>query len=438
MKILFFSHYFPPEGNAPASRTYENARRWLEEGHQVTVITSAPNVPAGVVYDGYKNRLKQTEIVDGIRVIRVWTYIAPNKGMVRRTANYLSYMVSAFLFSLLVTRPDVIIATSPQFFCGWAGVLASRFRRVPFILEIRDIWPESIVAVGANLGRKSLKILEWLESKMYNAADHIVTVGEGYRRRLLEKGVEEEKIAVITNGVNRELFQPRLRDEKLQEKWGVAGKFICGYCGTIGMASGLHIVLDAAKRLKEQGIHDVVFLLVGDGAFRASLQQQARTDQLDNVVFCGRQPKEAMPDFLALSDVCLVHLRKTDLFTTVMPSKIFEAAAMAKPILNGVQGFAAKFMEKADAGINIEPENSHQLVDKLLSLKENHVMRQRFGKAARNYVLQHFDRDRLANQYLELIEKICSQPEGWDAAEQAAQVHKSLVHHYHPPERKAG
>ena len=194
MRILFFSHYFPPEGNAPASRTHENCKRWVRKGHKVIVITCAPNVPDGVVYEGYRNKLYQRENVEGIGVIRVWTYIAANKGTTRRIMNYVSYMLSAVFFALFLKRPSVVIATSPQFFCGWAGVIVSRLRRVPFILEIRDIWPESIVAVGAFRSKRLLRILEWLELKMYAAAHHIITVGKGYKRKLIEKGVQERSV----------------------------------------------------------------------------------------------------------------------------------------------------------------------------------------------------------------------------------------------------
>ncbi|MBN1664249.1 MAG: glycosyltransferase family 4 protein [Deltaproteobacteria bacterium] len=406
MRILFFSHYFPPEGNAPASRTHENASRWVKAGHQVTVITCVPNCPDGVVYEGYKNKLYQREFIDGIDVRRVWTYIAANEGTVKRILNYVSYMASAILFSFFVRRPNVIIATSPQFFCGWAGAISSFLRRIPFILEIRDIWPESIVAVGAL--RKSLltRFLEWMELKMYASADHIVTVGDGYRRKLLQKGVAEDKLSVVMNGINRDLFEPREPDAALKSKWKCDGKYICSYSGTIGMACGLTIMLDAAEKLKERGIDDILFMLIGDGAMRKELTAQALQRGLDNVIFTGRQPKEMMPAFLSITDVSLVHLRKSDLFTTVMPSKIFEASGMAKPIINGVEGFAAEFIQNAGAGINIEPEKSDQLIDALLKMKNNPVVSQSCGMSGRAYVTTFFDRDKLAQDYLNVIEKV--------------------------------
>ncbi len=411
MKILFFTHYFPPEGNAPASRTYENARRWVRAGHEVTVVTCAPNCPEGVVYEGYRNRLWQRETMDGIDVRRVWTYIAANEGTVRRIANYVSYMVSAFLYSFCLRRPDVVVATSPQFFCGWAGVLFRFFRRVPFVLEIRDLWPESIEAVGALGNRRILRLLEWLEAVMYASADRIVTVGDGYRRRLVEKGVADERIEVIMNGVDRELFEPRPPDGELKRRYGLEGKFVCGYTGTLGMACGLEVALEAAEKLKASGVDDIAFLLVGDGASRKDLDARAKERGLDNVVFTGRQPKERMPDFLAILDVALVHLRKTDLFTTVMPSKIFEAAGMGRPILNGVGGFAAEFIERAGAGINFEPENADALVEALLRLRRDPALRAACAESGRAYVIARFDRDKLAADYMETLRSVAGREE---------------------------
>jgi hypothetical protein len=372
----------------------------------VTVVTCAPNCPDGVVYKGYKNRVYQHESLDGIDVRRVWTYIAANEGTFRRIINYVSYLISAVCSSFFLKRPDVIIATSPQFFCGWTGVLVSKLKRVPFILEIRDIWPESIIAVGAMHNRSLVRVLEWLEKIMYASADHIVTVGEGYRQRLREKSVPESCISVVMNGIDRELFNPRKPNQELKRQYGIENAFVCSYTGTIGMACGLEILIEAAWELKERGISDIVFFLVGDGASRRNLETKTEEMQLDNVIFTGRQPKDKMPDFLAISDVCFIHLRKTELFATVMPSKIFEAAGMAKPIINGVQGFAAKFIDVAGAGINIEPENSGQLIHALLSLRSDPNLRETYGKAGRAYVISHFDRDRLAVDYLAIIDAV--------------------------------
>src|SRR5262245_3563787 len=228
MRILFLSHYFFPEGNAPATRVHELGRRWARMGHQVTVITCAPNVPRGVVYAGYVNRPYQREVVDGVEVRRVWTHLAANEGSVRRIANYLSFLVTGTLAALAAPRPDVLIATSPQFFCGLAGAVASGLRRVPFVLEVRDLWPESIVAVGAMRPSRAIRLLEGLERRLYAAATRIVTVGEGYRRKLAERGVAPERVELVPNGVDLAMFRSGADGSRVRSAFGLGGAFVCG------------------------------------------------------------------------------------------------------------------------------------------------------------------------------------------------------------------
>lgn len=415
MRILFLSHYFPPEGNAPATRVAALTSRWVAAGHEVTVITGVPSVPDGVVYPGYKNRcLPQEEQYERVRVIRVWTWLAPNKGTVRRILNYLSFMISASLRAIFLSRPDVLIATSPQFFCGWAGVLchwAYRLRapfaskRTRFFLEIRDIWPESIGAVGAMSEGRMFRLLEFLEKRMYAAADHIVTVGDGYRRRLLERGVRHDRISIVMNGVDRDLLEAQPpTPEVVRRQWALDGKFVCSYIGTIGMASGLEIFLRAARLLREMGRDDIRLLAVGDGAIREELQAQADLENLTNVIFTGRRTKAEMPMFLAATDLCFVHLRKNPLFETVIPSKIFEAFGMHRPILIGVDGDSRKLVEDSGGGVAIPPEDEHALVESIVHFAANRSKLTQMGEAGHHYVLEHFDRDHLASEYLQLLE----------------------------------
>ncbi len=406
MRIAFFTHYFPPEGNAPASRVYEMCRRWAGNGHAVSVVTGIPNVPNGVPYTGYTNRLSQHETMAGIHVHRVWTYLAPNKGTVRRILNYLSFMISASVAGLSGGRPDVVVATSPQFFCGWAGVIVSRLRRVPFVLEIRDIWPESIVSVGAMKKGLATRFLEWMERKMYAAARHIITVGDGYKSQLTAKGIPADKITVITNGVDRDMFRPREPDAELKKQYGLEGSFVCSYIGTIGMACGLDVVLRAARILKDRSRHDIRFLLVGDGALRETLEKKARSESLDNVIFAGLQPKHMVPAFLSVSDASLIHLAKKELFESVFPSKLLESFATAKPIILGVRGYAAHLLQAANAGICIEPESEKELAAAVERLASDRNLAARFGLAGYGYVAAHFNLDELAANYVTLLESI--------------------------------
>jgi glycosyltransferase involved in cell wall biosynthesis len=408
MRILFLTHYFHPEGNAPATRVYEMGRRFVKLGFEVTVVTGAPNVPSGVVYPGYRNRWRSRELVEGIETLRVWTYLAPNKGTVRRILNYLSFCATATLAGLGARRPDLVIATSPQFFCGWAGVFVSRLRGLPFILEVRDLWPESIAAVGAMRSSALLRVLGWLERTMYAAATRIVTVGRGYQQQLEARGVPASRISVIPNGVDLGMFDPATDASELRARVAPNGEFVCAYVGTIGMGSGLSVVLRAAERLRELGRRDVVFLLVGDGAVREDLEREARARGLDRVVFTGRLPKAEMPKVLAASDACLVHLARKPLFRSVMPSKIFEAAAMARPIVLGVEGFAAEVVGGAGSGICIEPENAEQLVDAVLRLAGDRDLGRRLGRAGAERIATAYDYGELARAYAELIRRVAA------------------------------
>ncbi len=408
MHILFLSHYFVPENNAPAARVHAMAKEWARVGHRVTVLTCAPNVPAGVVYEGYENRPYQEEWIDGIRTARVWTYLAANKGRVRRGLNFLSYMATAGVAgSLIRPKADVVIATSPQFFAGWAGLPVARAHGAPFVLEVRDIWPDSITAVGALEEGRIIHALERLEKALYDGADHIVAVGEGYRRNMLRKGVAPEKVSVVTNGVDAGLFTPRPPDAELRARLGFAPEtFVIAFAGTIGMASDLGVVLDAAHRLRAQGRDDIAFLLIGDGAQRAELEERARAEGLDNVVFTGLVPRPDLPRYLASSDACLVHFRKQDLFAQILPSKFFEDAAMEKPILLGFEGEARAMLDEAGCGVAFEPSSDAALAAGAVRLADDRAGCARMGEAGRRYVLEHFDRRLLAHDYLGILERV--------------------------------
>ena len=404
MRILFFSHYFPPEGNAPAARTYAHCRSWAAAGHEVTVVTCAPNHPRGVVYSGYRNRLRHVEEMDGVRVVRVFTYLAANEGLWRRAASWLSYLASATLCGLVEQRPDIVIATSPQPFCAWAGVLVSRCRRRPLLLEIRDLWPASVAAVGALRSRPVLKLIDLLAQGPCRAAARVVTVGEGYRQGLVQRGLDPARIDIVMNGVDPELFHPRAADPEVAAKLGLADRFVVTYCGTIGLAHGLEIVLRAGAALKARGRRDIVFLLAGDGARLDALRAAASEAGLDNVVFTGRLERRQIPVLLATSNACLVHLRESETFTSVMPSKIFEGAAMGLPLILGVRGFARRFVDDARCGVCVEPEDAEGLVTAVLELADDPALRRRLGRAGRACVAR-FDRERLAAEYLQIIKR---------------------------------
>ena len=405
MNILFLSHYFPPEVNAPASRTFEHCREWVRAGHAVTVVTCVPNHPHGRIFAGYRNRLYQSEVRDGIRVVRLLTYATANEGTLRRTANYVIYMLMAMAAARFLPRPDIVISTSPQFFNGLAGFFVGRMRRCPWVLEIRDLWPESILAVGAIGNARVIAALEWLEAFAYRRADAIVSVTESFVAHIEAKG-GRGKASVIRNGVDLGLFQQRAYNDEMAAALGLRGRFVAAYVGTHGMAHGLGAVLAAARKLHDRS--DITFLLVGDGAEKQELLARREAMGLTNVVMLDQLPKERMPDLWSTCAVSLVLLRKADLFDQVIPSKIFESMAMGKPIILGVRGESLQIIEEAGAGIGIEPENADELADAVRRLADDRELYARLAAAGPGYVAAKFDQRDLAHRFLSLLMRVAS------------------------------
>jgi glycosyltransferase involved in cell wall biosynthesis len=330
----------------------------VEAGHCVTVVTCAPNFPAGRVFPGYKNRLWQRETMSGIHVIRVWTYITANEGFVRRVLDYLSFMFLASLASLFVRRVDVVIGTSPQFFTACAAHFVAALKRRPFVFELRDLWPESIKAVGMMRDSMVLRLMEKLELYLYRRARLIVSVTHSFRATLAARGVDPNKIDVVTNGVDLSRFSPRPKDAALEAELGLAGKFVAGYVGTHGIAHALETLLAAAERLSRAPDGDRFrIMLLGDGASKATLRAEAARLGLTNVVFVDSVSKDQVSRYWSLLDVSIIHLRKTELFETVIPSKLFECMGMGIPVLHGVGGESAGIVEREGVGVVFEPEN---------------------------------------------------------------------------------
>jgi glycosyltransferase involved in cell wall biosynthesis len=404
MRILFLSHYFPPEVNAPATRTYEHCKQWVKMGHEVTVVSCVPHHPKGKAYPGYKNKLVHTEYVDGIKAVKLFTYITANEGFAKRTFNYVFYMLMCIFAAPFLPKADVVISTSPQFFNGLAGYFVSRIKRAPWLLEIRDLWPESIVAVGAITNAKVIAALESIERFIYRKADHIVPVTNAFKTHIEKCGGRADKITVIRNGVDLSFFADRPADEDYAETIGVRGKFVAAYVGTHGMAHGLDTIIQAAELLRER--QDIVFLMAGDGAERQRLVQQVAQRKLNNVILLGQLPKADMPRLWSVSGASLVLLKKQDLFLTVIPSKIFESMAMKKPIVLGVQGESCDIITEAGSGITIEPENAPELAAAVERLADNPDLCRQLGDSGATYVTEHFDRTVLATRYEGILAKL--------------------------------
>jgi len=354
MKILFLSDNFPPEVNALATRTYENCKIWVEQGHDVTVITCFPNFPQGKIYSGYKNKLYEQEIIDGIRIIRVWSYISPNSGFLKRSLDQLSSAFTSCVAGLFVKNTNYIIASSPQFFTAWAAFFLSKVKRTPWVFEVRDMWPEGIIF----LNRESYlyKILEKIELGLYRSADKIVVVTESFKSSIVRRSkVSSSKIRVIYNGSNNELLSHREKNQKILRKLKLEDKLIIGYAGTLGISHSLEFIFSEILKISNSKIH---FLFIGDGALRGKLEEFMYTHKMLNVTILDPVGRGEIVDYLSIFDVGLVPLKKDKAYLKVIPSKTFELAAMNIPILLGVDGEMRRILEKYKAGVFFQPEDS--------------------------------------------------------------------------------
>lgn len=406
MHILFLTDNFPPEGNAPATRTFEHAVRWVKAGHQVTVITGAPNFPEGVIFEGYRNRWYFREQMAGINVIRVKTYITANEGFVKRILDYLSFMITGSVAGLFQKKVDVIVATSPQFFNAVGGWLLSAVTRKPFVFELRDIWPASITAVGAMQDSAIIKLLERLELFLYRRADRIVSVTESFKRELIKRGVDGEKVDVVLNGVDLNRYAPvREKNGQLANMYGLNEKCVVGYIGTHGLAHGLEHIVDAAELLQHRD--DIRFVFAGGGAARKNLEHYVERKKLNNVVLIPRQPKELMPQLWSLCDISLVSLRNAPLFTTVIPSKIFESMGMGIPMIVSMPtGEATSIVLDAGAGIVVEPEAPQAVAEAVATLYDDRSQYERLAKKAR-LAARKFSREYFAQKMLASFQAVC-------------------------------
>jgi len=406
VKILFVSHYFPPEANAPANRTHEHCRRWAADGHDVTVITGVPNHPRGELFPGYANRFVQEERIDGIRVIRVWMYLTPNSGFARRIANYVLFAAMAVLVSFRPERPDVVVSTSPQFFCGLAGAVIAKLRRRPFVLEIRDLWPKSIVELGQLGPGPILSTLEALERWLYRTARGVVVNSRTFIDHIAERGVDRDRIELVYNGIDPAMFKPRPADPALLEKHGLEGMYTVAYVGTLGMAHGLATLVDVAERLRDR--EQLRFLLIGDGAEREQLEAEIARRGLSNIQLLGLQPRDQMPAWIASIDLLLVMLRDLPVFETVIPSKIFEFLAQERPVVLAAKGEIRRLMEEAQGALVIDPEDPEKLADAIDYAMQNPEPMAAYAAAGRHWVESGFIRDDLARNMATFLERFAA------------------------------
>ena len=404
MDILIITENFHPESNAPSKRLYDHALEWINLGHQITVLTGVPNAPKGKVFEGYKNKIYQSENIDGIHVKRVWTFIAKNEGVFLRSLDFISFMISSLICGLFIKKHDYIVVSSPQFLPVISGFILSKIKFTPFILEIRDLWPESIVELGS-IRKESLiiKILNKIARYIYEKSDLIVVVTNSFKEYLLKINIDENKIVVIQNGFNFDkTLSPNKTTQMIRKEYNIdKNKFIVSYIGTIGMSHGLEIIIQAAELL-----NDVLFLVIGEGSEKESLKKIKEQKKIKNVLFIDTINWQEIVNINQIVDANLIHLRNLALFKTVIPSKIFESMALKKPILAGVIGESIEIIIKSNSGLKIIPENPNSLVENILHLRSNPEMSERMGNNGFNLVKKKYNRKVLAHQMIQTIDTI--------------------------------
>jgi colanic acid biosynthesis glycosyl transferase WcaI len=410
MKILYLSQYFPPEMGAPAGRAAELSRLWVEDDHEVTVLTGFPNHPTGIVPPEYRRKFRRLVARDtyhGVNVVRTWLLPFPNRKAYERILNYSSFCISSAATGVFLDQPDVVIATSPQLLVGLSGWWLARCNGVPFVFEVRDLWPESLAAVGMGSQNSPLhRSLAKIAGFLYRSCDRLVVVTPAFKDYLIEHWrVPQEKIFVVENGVETSLFRRLAPNLAIRRELGAEGKFVASYIGTMGNAHGLETLLEAATLLCERA-PKILFLLVGEGAEKARIVSLARSRGLTNVRFVDQKAREKIPAYITASDACLVLLKRTELFKTVLPTKMLEFMSCARPVILGVDGHARKVLEEANAGIFITPEDPAALADAVMRLADDPALGESLGRNGRQHVLQYFSRQHTAKVYLDVLQDL--------------------------------
>lgn len=392
--ILYISAYYPPERGVAAVCISEFARRLVKRGHHVTVLTTVPNHPTGIVPPDYRGHVLQEEILDGVHVVRTWSYTSPNKGFLRRVLAQFSFgCLAPVLGWKAVGRPDLIIVESPPLFDAIAARMLAWGKRCPFIFSVSDPWPEAAVQLGMLRNPLLIRLSEWLEWSTYQRAGLVWVVSEKVRELLIRRGLSPEHIFLLTNGVDINKFRP-LPQSQARRELGWDDRFTILYAGNHGLVYSMTILLDIAERLRHYS--DICIVLAGDGPQKAELIAEAQRRNLKNLTFLDPQPHERMPLLLASADVCLIPLRRIPLNETTLPVKMFEIMACARPFILGGEGLVAQIAEQeAGAGICVEPENATALISAILHLREHPDLGETLGQRGRAFVEERFDYDQL-------------------------------------------
>jgi glycosyltransferase involved in cell wall biosynthesis len=411
MRVLYLSQYFPPEVGATQTRAHEMARYLVQAGHQVTMLAEIPNHPSGIIPPAYRGKLWERRPLDGIDVIRLWVITSPHKGFRQRMLFYLSYMVMAILVGLLVglrlrRRYDVIYATSPPLFAGLAGAILSILLRTRLVFEVRDLWPESAVALGELSSPRAIRLAEYVERFCYRQARQIVVVTRGIAARLRARGISPRRIVLIPNGANVDQFHPAPAEAAaLRQSLGLGDRFVAIYAGIHGVAQGMDTLVAAARLLQDDP--DIVLLLVGEGPRKAAVRAAQVAGHLTNLRLLDEQPRAAMAGYLSLAGCAIVPLRDDPLFAGALPSKLFEGLACGTPVvLSAPAGEATAVLAAAQAGIAVPPEDPAALAAAIRELRDHPAEAAAMGARGRAFVAAHYTRREAARRLDEVLSAV--------------------------------
>lgn len=405
MRIVIICHYFPPEIGAPSARIYEMAKHWVELSNEVHVVTCFPNHPTGIIPDIYKGKKYMHEMLDGIHVHRNYVYATPNKGFIKKTLGHISFMFTSVLFSMKkIKSPDVIITSSPTFFSIFSGYWYSLRKKATFVLEVRDLWPAAMIELGVMKKSVITNILEMMELYFYRKSKKLIMVTKSFKENVVSRGIDGNKVHVITNGVEHELFYPRKKNKDIINKYGLENKFVISYVGAHGISQNLSTILKVAKSLEKD--NNIQFLFIGEGAEKDRLKNIAIEQDINNVTFIDSQPKEIIPEIYSTSDICLIPLKNIGLFKTFIPSKMFEIMACGVPIVASLEGEAADILNKSKAAEVVEPDNHYEIKQAIIKIKNDKVLYERLKENGPSFVEANYSRKKLAKEYLDIISEI--------------------------------
>lgn len=397
MHILLIHQAFVTLDEAGGTRHHELARFLAQRGHRLTIIASPVSYLTGKTVP-----LSQpVDALEGhITILRTFTYAALHKSFVHRVFSFFSFMVSSFLTGLKVRQVDLVWGTSPPIFQGVTAWLLARLKGIPFLFEVRDLWPIFAIQVGVLRNPLLIHMSQWLERFLYRRANQVMVNSPGFIEHISQLGAK--RIALVPNGADMSMFNPAAAGLTFRQRHGLENKFVALYAGAHGISNDLGVVLSAAQLLRDQP--EIAIVLLGDGKEKAKLLSQAAQMDLGNVHFIPSVPKSAMGEALAAADACIGILKPVPMYATVYPNKIFDYMAAGRPTILAIEGVIREVIEKAQGGIPIPPGDPQALANAIHQLSVNPQTGRQMGLNARHYLETHFDRADLALKLAELVE----------------------------------